>query len=474
MTEQSFRSDPHRPVYHFVPPSNWMNDPNGLIEWNGEYHLFYQYNPVAAVWGPMHWGHAVSSDLVRWRHLPIALAPTPGGPDADGCWSGVAVNDNGVPTLVYSGHNTQAGRPNDVQLPCVAVSHDRLSSWEKDAANPVIAAPPEHLDVLAFRDHCVWRENGVWKQAIGAGVRGQGGVVFLYQSENLREWQYIGQLAEGESEESGQIWECPDFFALGDRHVLIVSPIPLQRSIYFTGAYNGERFQPMFQGEVDAGGYLYAPQSFTDSQGRRVMFGWLWEGRTEAARVEAGWAGVMSLPRVISLRGDGGLHFAPADEVALLRGNHRAYRAVALAPDDELVLDPAAGNLLDLEVAIEPGNASSVSLVVCRSPDGAEQTRITYDVAAGSLNIDRRRSSADQDTQAAPAGHACLLGSDKTLRLRVLLDRSVLEVFTADGVCLTSRIYPTRRDSLGLALEATGGTARLAGLDMWDMRPVWE
>jgi beta-fructofuranosidase len=165
--------DPQRPIYHFLPPSNWMNDPNGLSQWDGQYHLFYQYNPLAARWGVIHWGHAVSADLVHWADLPIALSPTPGGPDADGCWSGCIVNNGGVPTMLYTGLRGTAQRP------CLATSADGLLTWHKYPGNPVIAEPPADVDVLDFRDHCIWQEDGDWYQVIGGKIDGVGGAALL-------------------------------------------------------------------------------------------------------------------------------------------------------------------------------------------------------------------------------------------------------------------------------------------------------
>src|SRR5262249_12018171 len=144
------------------PPANWMNDPNGLIQWKGVYHIFYQYNPEGAFHHKIHWGHATSTDLVHWTHLPIALAPTPNSPDEDGCWSGCAVDNDGMPTIVYS------GRGGTQELPCIATSDDvdTLLTWQKYSGNPVIEAPPEGLDIVEFRDHCVWREGATWYQVI--------------------------------------------------------------------------------------------------------------------------------------------------------------------------------------------------------------------------------------------------------------------------------------------------------------------
>jgi beta-fructofuranosidase len=145
--------DPHRPLNHFSAASNW-NDPNGLIQWDGRYHLFYQYNPNGPFHGTIHWGHAVSEDLVHQEDLPPALAPTPGGPDEDGCWSGCAVDDDGVPTLVYTGVRGGGRREEGT---CIATSSDGLLTWKKHLGNPVIASPPQGLDVVGFRDPYVWK-----------------------------------------------------------------------------------------------------------------------------------------------------------------------------------------------------------------------------------------------------------------------------------------------------------------------------
>lgn len=209
-------TDPHRPAYHFTAPAGWLNDPNGLTQRDGEYHLFYQFNPYAPLHHRIHWGHAVSTDLVHWRDLPIALTPSD-GPDVDGCWSGVLVYDGDTPTIVYS------GRHGESELPCVATGSPDLVEWTKVAENPVIAAPPADLEVTAFRDHCVWREGETWRQLIGSGIRGRGGTALLYESTDLREWAYVGPLLVGDgavgdagaADWTGTMWECVDLFRIG-------------------------------------------------------------------------------------------------------------------------------------------------------------------------------------------------------------------------------------------------------------------
>jgi beta-fructofuranosidase len=469
-TRERLAADAHRPRYHFLPPSNWMNDPNGLIQWRGQYHLFYQFNPHAPVWGSIHWGHAISDDLVHWRDLPIALEPTPGGVDEHGVFSGCAVDDDGVPTLLYTGVRQPAVGPR-VELPCLATSSDaELRTWQKYSQNPVIVSPPLNVDVLGFRDHSVWKEDGAWYQLIGSGIRDAGGTALLYRSPDLRHWAYVHPILIGDSSQTGEMWECPDLFRVGDEHALVVSPIPMRKALYFLGSFDDHRFNPRSQAVLDAGGYLYAPQSFADAQGRRIMFGWLWEGRAESAQRAAGWAGVMCLPRVLGPRTDSRLGMQPAPELKSLRRQHTSVRDVAL--ESRMGVD-ARGAALEIAVEIAPTSAAQIGIRVRCSPDGAEQTAIVYDTASDRLSIDRQRSSLDPSVQREEHGVRLGLAAAEPLRLDVFVDHSVVEVFANGHTCLASRIYPTRPDSLDVELFALSGAARLLALDVWEMAAVW-
>ena len=184
--QQRLAVDPHRPQYHFLPKANWVNDPNGPIFWKGYHHLFYQYSSTIYPQGPKWWGHARSKDMVYWEHLPMALAPTPGGPDKDGCWSGSAFINNGVPTLVYTGVFPQ--------VQCLATSDDDMTTWKKFSGNPVVGAPPAGLAVTGFRDPSIWREGDSWLMTVGSGFQGQGGAVLLYGSKDLAHWDYLHPL----------------------------------------------------------------------------------------------------------------------------------------------------------------------------------------------------------------------------------------------------------------------------------------
>jgi len=460
-------NDPHRPAYHFVPPANWMNDPNGLIQFRGDYHLFYQYNPDAPVSANKHWGHAVSKDLVHWEHWPIALAPTPGGPDKDGCYSGCAVVQGGVPTLVYTGVHPE--------VQCIATSADGMRTWRKYEGNPVIDAPPEDLEVTGFRDPCVWQEGEVWRMLIGSGIEGVGGAALLYQSEDLRRWEYLQPLCVGDVAHTGRMWECPDLFPLRHKHVLVISAQPLRRSLYFVGTYGEDRFIPENRGVVDAGGHFYAPQTMLDDQGRRLMWGWIWEGRSRDAQVAAGWAGVMSLPRVLSLRPNGMVGWEVAPELRSLRLNGVVLEGIRVPANEDVLLPDVRGEALEIRLryAPAPEGLEGCGLSVRCAPRGQEETRIEYQPAEGRLVIDRTRSSQSEHADSDVRSGNLQLEPDEGLDLHVYLDHSVLEVVANGRLCMTSRIYPERPDSLDVRLHARGAATEAQSLQAWRMASIW-
>ncbi|MFW5974157.1 MAG: glycoside hydrolase family 32 protein, partial [Natrialbaceae archaeon] len=465
----TFRSrladDPTRPRYHLTPPANWLNDPNGLIEWNGTYHVFYQYNPGGPFHDSIHWGHATSADLVHWTDRPVALAPTPGGPDEHGCWSGCAVDDDGTPTLVYTGGS---GRR---QVPCLATTSDPdLQQWEKYDDNPVINGPPAELDILAsdhweaeFRDHNVWHDGQRWQHLIGTGLADDRGAVVRYSSEDLREWDYEGPLLVGEPEAPNVVWECPELLDLGAKQLLHVSNYETVR--YFVGELRDGEFVVDHEGCLDPGDF-YAPQSLDDGD-RYLTWGWIKEARDESAQWDAGWSGALSLPRVISLGADGHIRQRPAEELTALRTDQLHHtKSTTLRPDTEPRRFDGSRHL-EFDCTVRLDDAAAVELGVLESPDGEERTVIRY-TREGELIVDRSNASLDERTE-TESQQITVTPYDEPLSLRGFVDGSVLELFANERHCLTSRVYPTRPDSTGLSMAAEGGRATVEELSVWEL-----
>lgn len=435
-------ADPLRPAFHLLPPQGWMNDPNGPIYYHGQYHMFYQFNPGAAVWGNMHWGHAISPDMIHWRHLPVALAPGAGGVryDREGCFTGSAVLDHGVPTIIYTGVESVApgeatlrdGRHNFRETQCLATSADpELGAWTK-LPQPVIARPPAGLDITGFRDPCPFRAaDGSWLLGVGSGLRGLGGCVLLYRSQDLRHWEYLHKLAEGKANPakvghtqdpvaSGEMWECPDFFELDGRHVLIFSTEG--KVNWQTGSFDQStlRFHSEQQGLLDYGAF-YAPKTQTDAAGQRILWGWITETRPEAEYAAAGWAGVLSLPRVLRVNAAGQL---TQQVLPAVRGSlHAAGAAGAQA-------------FISGELSIEPGRRRVVVV------DASGNPVLNVERAAGRVTV-------NGVTVDAP---------EQTCTVACYVDASVLECFV-NGCSITMRHYqqisgPLRSSDASWAIES--------------------
>lgn len=465
---QRFAADPHRPRYHFLPPANWMNDPNGVIQWKSQYHLFYQHNPNSALWGDMHWGHAVSVDLVRWTDCPVALAPTPGGPDEAGCFSGCAVNHDGVPTLIYTGTR---GQQNEIQTQCIAIGSDDLMAWQKYAGNPVLDRIPDAAHQSRdFRDPFVWKENDGWYMVVGSRIQDVGGAVFLYRSHNLIDWHYLHPLLIGDIHRNGVTWECPNFFKLGDQWVLIISShmgTYTGKVIYFTGQYENQVFTPTSEGVLDYG-ELYAPLTLLDDQNRRILFGWLRESRPPEAQARAGWSGVQAVPRVLDFNSHGCLTMKPVPGIESIRGQHHHFDAGDL--HDDAVLE-AGGLALDIRAEFQPDAAGNYGLRLVHSSDGAEQTDIIYDAAKHRLRV----GSIPLEGGSTPrtervADHALTAG--EPLLLRILVDGSVVEIIANERTSLVHRVYPSHTDHNRIQL--LGAAAQIRSLDIWEMLSIWQ
>ncbi|CAM5632917.1 hypothetical protein SROCM77S_06730 [Streptomyces rochei] len=508
-----FDGDRHRPQFHMLPPWHWMNEPHAPVYFKGRYHIFYQHDPLGPFWGQIHWGHAVSTDMVHWRDLPIALAPAADSPGPDGIWSGSAcVDDDRGPFLFFTG--------GDDRLPYRQRTGLALSTYQADGdtdlatwtmrSEPVTEAPaglpagPGTAWAENFRDPFVWEEDGVWYQLVGSGIvdydgaqvtRKHGGTALLYTARRPEgPWTYRGPLYWNDLAkvpEPGEVWELPVLLPLpGPRgrrtgkHILLIcpwwegfNPNAVKHTYYWIGTFDKRehRFVPDHDKprEFDFGEHFTGPSGFVTPDGRSVIFSITQDRRTEQQHAQSGWAHNAGMPVSVSLRQDGTLGVEPIAEAAGLRGKRLARIRQTSVAEANRRLAGVSGDLLDISAVIEPRGARTITLAVRACADGTEQTLLTYDTAEHRFLIDRGRSSLDPDVRKGVHGGNVALDGGR-LALRVLLDRSMLEAYVNGTHSITSRVYPTREDATGLRLTSEGGSARVVSLDVWRMNGAYD
>lgn len=459
-----------RPAVHFTPEFGWINDPNGLIYYEGEYHLFYQFHPYDLLWGPMHWGHAVSTDLVHWTHLPIALFPDENGT----IFSGSVVADPDNCSGLVPGGGLVAIFSFDTQAQGIAFSRDRGRTWTKYADNPVIASPGRD-----FRDPKVfwYAPDRCWVMTLVAGDHAE-----FYRSPNLIDWKLSGTFGAPYGARGG-VWECPDLFPLDldgmTKWVLIISVgdgahAGGSGTQYFIGDFDGATFRSDNPAEVvlwlDFGADNYAGVTYNDTpDGRRLFIGWMnnWKyARTIPAET---WRGSMTTPRALTLKHVQvhGVRLVqqPVREVELLR--------TPVAHLREKRLDAAGSSLKGLggfTLDIEAEFCASDDAEFCLILDGGNgaRTSIRVDTAREILLLDRRDSGVVAfhegfaTIQAAPLPIA-----DGRVHLRVLLDASSIEVFANDGITtVTAQIFH-RAHEFDVSLSAAQGSVTVESLDVY-------
>lgn len=458
------RDDVFYPHYHLAPPAGWMNDPNGLIYHQGLYHAFYQHHPFSENWGPMHWGHATSHDMVHWQHQPIALAPGDEY-DADGCFSGSAVDDHGILSLIYTGHVWLNGEGNDSairEVQCLATSEDGIHFTKQG----VVLTPPP--GIMHFRDPKVWRGDDNWWMVIGARDADDRGQVLLYRGSSLRDWQLDRVLAQAD-DQCGYMWECPDFFPLGEEHLLVCSPQGIAAQGYdyrnlFQSGYLRGQWQPgsdftvsqQFT-ELDHGHDFYAPQSFIAADGRRIILAWMdmWESTMPSKA--GGWAGCMTLPRELTLVHNQ-IRMSPVAEVDTLRRTHHAIPATQLHKTNKLLMAQADAVEVITHWDLTASTAESFGLQL---GDG-----LTIAVDSQSRRLILQRHYPQHDIQGY---RSVALPTADTLHLRVFIDSSSVEVFVNHGeATLSSRIWP-QQGQRALSLFARNGQAELLSGDHWTL-----
>lgn len=460
-SRKKLAADRYRPAYHFVSPESQMNDPNGLCFWQGRWHLFYQAYPPDEFPNPadipkrrQHWGHAVSDDLVHWHDLPYAIYP---GMERM-CFSGSTVVESNQVVAFYPG--IDAGQ-------MVAIAKDPLLlNWEKIAGNPVRSPAG---------DSCIWKENDTYFGLVGADG--------LVSSMNLVDWSVHGGFLDENPFPLGDARACPNFIPIGNKHLLL-SFSHTTGGQYLLGDYDQQRhrFKPYAQGRFNHGtvspGGVHAPSAVADGKGGVININNINDGKPSLE-----WDQIMSLPQQLNLGPDSQLRIEPVEAIATLRGSHQGLGETILPANREIVLDAIKGNTLELEVDIAPQMSRWVQLNVLRSPNAEEQTSITfynfdrklsiwYDTK-GVVCLDGLRSSTLPDVWLRPPERAVMERGAGPLKLRVFVDRSVVEVFVNGKLYLAVRVYPSRQDSVGVSLRAQGQDAVLRKLDAWQMQAIW-
>ena len=459
-----------RPAFHLSARVGWMNDPNGFSFYDGQYHMFYQYHPYDSHWGPMHWGHAVSEDLIHWSYLPAAMAPDRPY-DRDGCYSGNALTlPDGRQMLMYTGRVLIIDENGDEQeLQTQNLAFGDGDNYVKYAKNPVITGKdlPEGGNPYAFRDPKPWiEEDGSFRALMANQDRDHGGQMLLYRSEDGVHWSFVKALIK-DDRNLGQMWECPDFFPLDGKYVLLASaqdmlPKMLEYhngngTFYFIGDYDTETcdFTPQTDHAIDYGIDFYAPQTVLTPDGRRVMIGWMQNWDTCNLRTKSTpWFGQMSIPRELSIR-DGRLYQKPVRELEALRTDPVTYRDV-FVEDSEITLSGVSGRLIDLELEIEPVPGREVfrKFAMRFAQNEKFHTGVSFRPYESTIKIDRKFSGSRRaiiHQRRADVKHV-----NGKLRLRLILDRFSAEIFVNDGEKVLSATIYTEQEADGISFVANG------------------
>ncbi|XP_035432807.1 sucrose-6-phosphate hydrolase-like [Spodoptera frugiperda] len=411
--------------YHITPPVGWMNGPNGFVFYKGEYHLFYQFYPYDTQWGPMHWGHVSSTNLVDWKTLPTALRP-----GNEQCFSGSAIDNEGIMVLLYTAHQATEDAPFYNESQYMAFSIDGLD-FHKYKGNPVDILPP--TGTQDFRDPKIWKYGNFWYVVLGSKTADHRGSVLLYRSKNLLSWEFKSILAES-SGSLGYMWECPDFFEINGKYVLMISPQGMvsrgdrYKNTYQTGyligsfSYDTCQFKPEinFQ-ELDYGHDFYTTQT-TETNGKRYLVGWF--GMWESLHLEDidGWVGAMTLVRELDLVGSRVL-MKPVEAITKLRletiieGEFHHNATIEFEKAGEIIVN------IDLSENIELEFVGS---------NGGDRTSLRWSVDDGKVIVDRAGDIRQGIWEPLD-----------TVTWRIFLDASSIEVFCGEGeMVFSSRVYP--------------------------------
>ena len=490
-SREKMSNDPHRPIYHYVNPEGRLNDPNGLCFWKGNWHLFYQAYPPE--FPRQHWGHAISKDLIHWEDLPLAIYP---GPER-ACYSGSAYVDDDRVIAFY--HGTEVGS-------MAAVSSDPLLlNWGKVSGKAVIPiADPSGFSLpYSVYDPCIWKRDSVYYALLAGRVNeGPGNkpvpTAYLFRSLDLEHWQYMHPFVEDDRFTLiGDDYACPYFWPIGNRYILPFYS-HMSGGQYLLGDYDTERnkFVVTNHGNFNFGpsgpAGVHAPSATPDGkEGVIIIF------NMNPGMATEGWDQIMSLPRRLTLISADEVGIEPAGDIESLRYNHKHVDAMTLPANKEIKLKNVSGNAMEIYAEIDTKEATMIELNVLQSPKSEEYTTISILPKRGyrsgrnywSVPGERRVRTAIPSLVSLETSHSSvlpgasaraaetaqvLIGEEETVKLRIFIDKSVVEVFVNGKQCVATRVYPGRDDSIGVSIRSQGSSSELVSLDAWQMENIYE
>lgn len=439
------REDSNRPAFHFLPPFNWINDPNGLFFFKEHYHLFYQHNPYDDVWGSIHWGHARSKNLVYWEHLPIAISPSL-NENEEHCFSGCGfVRDDLTPLLFY----TSIGNRAPEQWAAIS-KNDQLTTWKKLKENPILKMQIHEGQIIDdWRDPFVFKEAGNIYMVIGGHPKNKLGSAMLYKVLNseLTNWKYLGILFQG----TEQNWECPNLFKIDDKYILIYSPHGIVK--FYTGKLNIDEvcFIPDYHGVIDYGPTCdyYAPNTLQMENGRRVTFGWI-----KGFKSKQGWQGTISLPRDLSFN-KGKLIQKPIPELKILRRNKISLKELKV--QNYLMIKEITFPQFEINISLKSKGTTFIGFRFNDEIGNPYEIKIT----PSQFNFGKDKVKIESYTYS------------NIFNIQFFFDRTIIEIFVNDGLlCATKVIYPDK-DNFNFEIFCDKSIIEIESLEIWEMNSIW-
>lgn len=463
------KNDINRPTYHIGAPQNWMNEPHGAFYYNGYYHIFYQHNPFGPYWHQIHWGHLVSTDMIHWKSLPDALSPSHDSVAPDGIWSGSTVLDrDGNPVIFFTAgddsnspnQNVATARPADLNDPY-------LTEWVMSTSLTVKQIQGQGK-FGEFRDPYVWYDevSDYYYMLVGTGTEVDGGTALIYKSYNLNDWTYFGPFLTTNYDKYsylGKVWELPVFMTLTnengvEKDILLLSPQGTGADIevyYFLGHFDRDLMKFIPDSEtprkIDVGnGTFTGPSGFFDPISKvNILFTIAQGNRDSWAEYYSGWAHNGGMPIELRLNENNELNITPVQAVESLHSQELVNVENITFKEANEILDTVKSDALDIDIVFSPNNSNKFGMSLRSTDDLIETTKIYYDNVKKGLYVDRLHSSLDS-TSKDITGDVYEYNGD--LHLRILLDRSLLEIYANNERSLTTRIFPSLLDAKGLSV----------------------